>query len=176
MIKKVLLVIVVLVGAVLAYAATRPASMRVERQTTIQAPPDRIFTLINDFHNWKAWSPWEKMDPEMKRTYPGMQSGKGAAYEWAGNSDVGSGRMQITDVAPPSRITIDVDFSDPFEAHNVAEFTLVPQGNSTTVTWAMSGQNAYMAKLMGIFVDMDNMIGRDFESGLANLKAVAEKQ
>ena len=176
MIKKILLVIVVLVGAVLAYAATRPASMRVERQMTIQAPPDRIFTLISDFHNWAAWSPWEKMDPEMKRTYPGMQSGRGAAYEWAGNSDVGSGRMEITDVAPPSRITMNVDFSEPFEAHNVAEFTLVPHGHSTTVTWAMSGQNAYMAKLMGIFVDMDNMIGRDFETGLANLKAVAEKQ
>jgi carbon monoxide dehydrogenase subunit G len=176
MLKKILLVIAVLIVGLLAYAATRPDSMRVERQTTIQAAPDRIFTLINDFHNWKAWSPWEKMDPEMKRTYPGMQSGKGAAYQWAGNRDVGSGRMEITDVAPPSRITIDVEFNEPFQAHNVAEFTLVPQGDSTAVTWAMSGQNAYLAKLMGIFVDMDSMIGRDFETGLANLKAVVEKQ
>jgi carbon monoxide dehydrogenase subunit G len=176
MLKKILLVIAVVIVGLLAYAATRPDSMRVERHTTIQAPPDRIFTLINDFHNWTAWSPWEKMDPDMKRTYPGMQSGKGAAYEWAGNSDVGSGRMEITDVAPPSRITIDVEFNEPFDAHNVAEFRLVPHGNTTEVTWAMSGQSAYMAKLMGIFVDMDSMIGRDFETGLANLKAVAEKQ
>jgi carbon monoxide dehydrogenase subunit G len=176
MLKKILPAVAVLIVGLLGYAATRPGTMRVERQTTIQAPPDRIFTLINDFHNWTAWSPWEKMDPDMKRTYPGMQSGKGAAYEWTGNSDVGSGRMEITDVAPPSRITIDVEFNEPFAAHNVSEFTLVPQGNATTVTWAMSGQNAYMAKLMGIFVDMDDMIGRDFETGLANLKTVAEKQ
>jgi hypothetical protein len=130
--------------------------------------------LIEDFRNWRSWSPWERLDPDMKRTYSGAQSGRGAVYEWAGNSDVAQGRMEITGADPP-RVTIKLDFLEPFEAHNVAEFTLQPAGSATTVRWSMDGPTPYMAKLMGVFIDMDAMIGRDFEAGLANLKSAAEK-
>ena len=175
MLKKIALLIVVLLVAVLGYAATRPDSMHVQRSATIKAPPDRIFPLINDFHSWSTWSPYEKLDPAMKTTYSGPASGKGAVYEWEGNSQVGQGRMEITDTSDPSRVTIKLDFIKPFEGHNVADFALVPQGDSTTVTWAMDGRSPYVAKLMGVFVNMDNMIGKDFEKGLANLKTIAEK-
>jgi carbon monoxide dehydrogenase subunit G len=114
------------------------------------------------------------MDPEMKRTYSGVASGKGAVYAWQGNSKVGEGRMEISDTSPPSKVTIKLDFVKPFEAHNIAEFTLEPKGDSTSVTWTMHGPSPYMAKVMGVFVSMDKMIGKDFETGLANLKTVAE--
>jgi carbon monoxide dehydrogenase subunit G len=173
--KKVLLIVLVIMVGVLGYAATRPDSMRVERQITINAPAEKIFPLIRDFHNWTAWSPYEKLDPQMKKTFSGPQAGTGAVYEWAGNSDAGQGRMEITDEAGPSHVTIKLDFSAPFEAHNTTDFLLAPQGGSTTVTWAMEGDRNYMMKVMGLFADMDTMIGRDFEAGLANLKTVAEK-
>jgi len=175
MFKKIALVLVVLLVAVLGYAATKPDSLHVQRSATIKAPADRIFPLINDFHSWSAWSPYEKVDPAMKKTYSGPANGKGAVYEWEGNSQVGQGRMEITDTSDPSRVTIKLDFIKPFEGHNVAEFTLVPQGDSTAVTWAMDGPSPYVVKLMGVFVNMDNMIGKDFDSGLTNLRALAEK-
>jgi carbon monoxide dehydrogenase subunit G len=175
MLKKIALVIVVLAGALLAYATTRPDSMHVERSTSIQAPPEKIFPLINDFHSWNSWSPYEKLDPAMKKNYSGAADGKGAVYEWEGNSAAGQGRMEITDTAPPSRITIKLDFIKPFEGHNIAEFTLVPQGGSTNVRWSMDGPSPYVAKLMGVFVNMDTMVGTDFETGLASLKAIAER-
>jgi carbon monoxide dehydrogenase subunit G len=175
MFKKIALVIVVLLLAVLAYAATKPDSMHVQRSVTVKAPPDKIFPLINDFHRWSAWSPYEKVDPAMNKVYSGPAAGKGAVYEWAGNSQVGQGRMEITDAPDPSRVTIKLDFIKPFEGHNVAEFTLVPQADATTVTWTMEGRSPYVAKLMGVFVNMDNMIGKDFETGLSNIKAIAEK-
>ena len=175
MFKKIALVIVVLVVAVLGYAATKPDSLHVQRSATIKAPPARVFPLINDFHSWSAWSPYEKVDPAMKKTYTGPANGKGAVYEWEGNSQVGKGRMEITDTSDPSRVTIKLDFIKPFEGHNVAEFTLVPQGDSTVVTWAMDGPSPYVVKLMGVFVNMDNMIGKDFETGLTNLRTLAEK-
>ncbi|HEV7507869.1 MAG TPA: SRPBCC family protein [Thermoanaerobaculia bacterium] len=175
MLKIILIVIVVLIAAILAYAATRPSNFRVQRKTSIKAPPEKIFPLIADFHNWTSWSPWEKKDPALKRTYSGAANGKGAVYAWEGNRNVGSGRMEITDASSPSRIEIKLDFIKPFEGHNVTLFTLQPEADATVVTWDMHGPMAYMAKVFGIFVNMDKMIGNDFETGLANLKAVAEK-
>ena len=175
MFKTIGIVVVVLIAAILIYAANQPDNFRVQRSTTIKAPPEKIFPLITDLHSWGSWSPWEKMDPAMKRTYSGAASGKGAAYAWEGNSKVGEGRMEITEASPPSKVSIKLDFLKPFEAHNTAEFTLEPKGDSTNVTWAMYGPSAYVAKVMGVFVSMDSMIGKDFEAGLANLKAAAEK-
>jgi uncharacterized protein YndB with AHSA1/START domain len=174
-IKTIAIVVVVLLAALLIYAATKPDSFRIERATTIKAPPEKIFPLINDFHQWEAWSPWEKIDPALKRTYAGADNGKGAVYEWNGNKDIGQGRMEITESTPASKVALRLDFVKPFEAHNTVEFTLVPQGGSTTVTQAMYGPSPYMSKLMTIFFSMEKMVGEKYEEGLANLKAIAEK-
>jgi hypothetical protein len=171
----IVVLLIVAVAAVLAFAATRPDTFRVARSAGINAPAEKIFPFINDFHRWTAWSPYEKLDPELVRTYSGAESGKGAVYAWEGNNKVGAGRMEIVDAPPPSKVTIKLDFLRPFEAHNTAEFTLVPAGDATTVTWAMDGQNLFIGKVMSIFIDMDNMVGKDFATGLANLKAVAER-
>ena len=168
------LIIVVAVAALVAFAATKPGTFRVQR-TSIRAPREKIFPYINDFHNWGAWSPYERLDPAMKKTYSGAASGKGAVYEWAGNGKVGTGRMQITDTAPPSKITIKLDFAKPIEGHYIAEFTLEPTGGSTTVTWAVYGPASFISKVMQVFLSMDSLLGKDFEAGLANLKLVAEK-
>ena len=175
MFKIIAVVVVVLLAALLVYAATKPDTFRVQRATSIKAPPEKIFPLINDFHSWGSWSPWEKKDPAMKRTHSGAPSGKGAVYEWEGNSQVGKGSMEITESSKPSRVTIKLDFIKPFEAHNIAEFTLEPKGDSTNVTWAMHGRTPYFAKVVHVFFNMDRMVGKDFETGLANMKAVAEK-
>jgi hypothetical protein len=167
-------VLLIAVAAVLVLAATKPGTFRVERATTIKAPRERIFALINDFHNWTSWSPWEKMDPAMQRRYAGPASGKGAVYEWEGNKKVGAGRMEIVDAAH-SKVAIKLDFLRPFEAHNNVAFTLEPQGDATLVTWAMQGPLPYIGKVMHVFMNMDRMVGKDFESGLANLKAAAER-
>ncbi len=171
---RLVLILVVAVVAVLVYAATRPDNFHVERAIAIKAPPEKIFALIDDFHKWASWSPYEKLDPAMSRTLSGADSGKGAVYEWNGNSKAGAGRMEITDSTPPSTVGIKLDFTKPFEAHNIATFTLKPDGDATNVTWAMDGPTPYIAKVMGIFVNMDTMIGKDFETGLATLKAEAE--
>ena len=173
--KKIAIVVAVLIAAFLGFAATRPGTYRVERAASIQAPPEKIFAQINDLHRWVSWSPWEKLDPAMKRTYSGAEAGTGAAYEWEGNSDVGKGRMEIAESSPPSKVVLDLHFSDPFESQSTAEFTLEPAGDSTNVTWTMHGPNNYIAKVIGIFVSMDRMIGGEFERGLANLKALAEQ-
>jgi len=175
MLYTVLIVVGLLLAAILVLAATKPGSFRVERSSGIQAPPERIFDLINDFHRWGLWSPWEKLDPMMKRTFAGAESGKGAVYEWAGNSKAGQGRMEITGSVPSSKVTIKLDFLKPFEAHNTAEFTLDRQGSATNVTWATFGPQVYMTKVMSVFVSMDSLIGKDFEAGLSNMKAIAEK-
>ncbi|MBV8536705.1 MAG: SRPBCC family protein [Alphaproteobacteria bacterium] len=167
-------VVAVVVLAVLAFAATRPKEFRVERAATIQAPPERIYGLINDLRGWNAWSPWEKLDPAMTRNFSGAASGPGAVYEWAGNGKVGAGRMEITEASAPSALTIKLDFLRPFEGHNVARFTLAPVGAATKITWAMQGPQSFICKLMGLVMSMDRMIGRQFENGLANLKAIAE--
>jgi len=175
MFKTILIVVVVLIAAILVYAATMPDDFRVQRTTSIKASPEKIFALINDLHRWDSWSPWEKMDPAMQRTFSGATAGKGAVYAWQGNSKVGEGRMEIADASPPSRVTIKLDFIKPIEGHNTAEFTLDPKGDSTNVTWSMYGPSAYIAKVIGVFASMDKMIGKDFETGLANMKAVAER-
>lgn len=173
---RIVVILIVAVAAVLIYAATRPGSFHVERSLAIKAPPEKIFPLIDDFHKWAAWSPYEKLDPNMARTIGGADSGKGATYAWSGNGKAGAGRMEITDATAPSAIVIKLDFTKPFETSNVLTFTLKPEGDGTNVTWAMDGPSPYVAKVMGIFVNMDTMIGKDFETGLGSLKAAAESQ
>jgi uncharacterized protein YndB with AHSA1/START domain len=168
-------VLVVGIAVVLVLAAMKPDTFRVARSATIKAPPEKIFALVNDFRTWGAWSPWEKKDPAMKRSFSGPQSGKGAVYAWDGDKNVGQGRMEIADVAPPSKVTLKLDFVRPFEAHNIVEFTMVPRGDATDVNWNMQGPVPYFAKIIHVFLDMDRMIGADFEAGLANLKALAER-
>jgi len=175
MFKMIATVVVVLIAAVLGLAATKPDTFRVERSATIKAPPEKVYLLLNDFHQWAQWSPWERLDPAMQRSHGGAPSGIGATYAWEGNKKVGKGRMEIIDSVAPSKVTIKLDFLAPFEAHNTAEFLLKTQGDATTVTWAMTGPHMYLGKVMSVFASMDSMVGKDFESGLANLKAVAEK-
>jgi uncharacterized protein YndB with AHSA1/START domain len=175
MLKTIALGVAVLIAAILVFAATKPDTFRVQRSAAIKAPPEKIFAILNDFQRWETWSPWEKKDPAMKRTFSVVTGGKGAVYSWEGNKDVGQGRMEIADSVPPSRLAIKLDFLKPFEAHNMVEFTLAPQGDATNVTWAMQGRSPYFVKIIHVFVDMDTLVGKDFETGLANLKAVAEK-
>ena len=175
MLKTIALVIVALIAGVLIFAATKPDGFSVQRSATIKAPPEKIFAVLNDFHRWTEWSPWEKLDPAMKRTLGGAANGKGASYAWEGNSKAGAGRMEIIESVPASKVGIQLDFIKPFEGHNIAEFTLTPQGDATQVNWRMHGPAPFVSKLMQVFVSMDTMIGKDFEEGLANLKAVAER-
>ena len=172
---KVLAVIVVAVIALLLYAATCPNSFRVQRSLRINAAPDRLFALLNDFRQWSGWSPWEKMDPNMQRTFSGPDVGVGTVYEWQGNKKVGKGRMEILESSPSTRLRIKLDFFSPFEAHNTTEFTLQPQSNGTDVIWIMYGPSPFMSKLMGVVFNMDKLVGGDFERGLTNLKVLAEK-
>lgn len=174
MLEVIAILVVVLVAGVLTYAATRPDTFRVQRSTTINLPPERVFPLVDDFHEWASWSPWEKLDPAMNRTFGGAASGVGATYAWEGNKKVGTGRMEIQQSSPSSRVVVKLDFLKPFEAHNTADFTFEPVGASTQLTWAMYGPSPYMMKVMGIFMNMEAMVGKDFEAGLANLKSVAE--
>ena len=175
MLKTILIAVVVVIAGILVFASTRPEAFSVQRTTTIHAPADKVFALINDFHRWGEWSPWEKLDPEMKRTFSGPAAGVGTTYEWTGNSKVGAGRMEILRAAPASKVDIKLDFIKPFEGHNITEFTLTPQGDNTQVDWVMNGPAPFISKLMGVFVSMDAMIGKDFEAGLANMKSAAEK-
>ncbi len=171
----IVIVVLIVVAGILIHAATKPNDFRVQRSLAIKAPPEKIYALIADLKGWQAWSPYEKKDPAMKRTLSGAPSGKGAVYEWEGNKNVGAGRMEIIEANVPSKVVIKLDFLKPFEAHNTAEFTMVPSGDNTTVTWAMYGPSPYMMKVMGTFMNMDRMVGDDFAVGLANLKALAEK-
>jgi uncharacterized protein YndB with AHSA1/START domain len=175
MLKKILIVLAVVIVIILIIAATKPDTFSVERSTTIKATPEKIFPLLNDFHNWPAWSPWEKLDPAMTRTHSGSPAGQGAIYEWKGNGEVGQGRMEILESVPSSKITIKLDFIKPFEGHDTTIYTLEPQGDSTKVTWTMSGPAPFVSKIMCVFTSMDKMVGKDFETGLANLKSLAEK-
>ena len=168
-------VLAIAIAAVLILAATKPDTLLVQRAIGIKAPADRIFPLINDFHQWVTWSPYENKDPAMKRTYSGADSGKGAVYAWDGDKNVGSGRMEILETAMPSKILIKLDFFKPFEGHNTAEFTMLPQGDATNVSWRMHGPAPFMARIMHVFINIDKMVGKDFEAGLANLKRLTEK-
>ena len=175
MFKTVAIVAVVLSVALLGYAATRPDTLRVERSAVINAPPQKIFAIVNDFHRWVEWSPYEARDPSMKRTLSGAAAGVGAVYAWQGNDDVSAGRMEILEAPVPSRITMKLGFMRPFEGHNTAEYTFTPRGDATGLTCAMTGPSPFVQKLFGVFVNLDNMIGSDFATGLANLKTLAEK-
>jgi hypothetical protein len=175
MLKVIAMVVVVLIGAVLAFAATRPDIFRVERSTSIQAPPEQIFPLINDLRSFGTWSPYEKKDPAMLRAFSGAPSGRGAVYEWDGNSQVGKGRLEIIESIPSSTVAIQLDMLEPIEGHNIVTFTLEPRGDATRVTWAMQGPMPYVSKILSVFINMDQMVGNDFEAGLADLQAVVEK-
>ena len=170
-------VLAVAIAIVLILAAAKPDTFSVQRAAAVKAPPEKIFSLINDFHRWGTWSPWENKDPAMKRTYSGAESGKGAVYAWDGDKNVGSGRMEILDASSPSKIVIKLDFFKPFEAHNTAEFTMLPQGDTATtnINWVMHGPASFMSKVMQVFMNIDSMVGKDFETGLANLKTLTEK-
>jgi uncharacterized protein YndB with AHSA1/START domain len=174
-IKIIFALLVVAVVGILGLALTKPDDFRVQRSTSIKAPPEKVFAILNDFHNWPQWSPWEHKDPAMKRSYSGPVSGKGAAYAWEGDKNVGHGSMEIVESSPPSKIMLKLDFLKPFEAHNLVDFTIVRSGDSTNVDWAMYGPSPFISKVMTVFMSMDKMVGKDFETGLANLKAAAEK-
>jgi uncharacterized protein YndB with AHSA1/START domain len=168
-------VLAIIIAAVLILAATKPDTFRIERTAIVNAPAEKIFPLIADFHQWLNWSPWEGRDPALKRTYSGAERGNGAVYAWEGNKNVGSGRMEILEATTPSKVEIKLDFLKPFEAHNTAEFTMLPQGRATKVVWVMQGPAPFMSKLMQVFMSFDNMIGKDFEAGLAKLKTISER-
>ncbi|HXM66055.1 MAG TPA: SRPBCC family protein [Candidatus Acidoferrum sp.] len=172
---RILIIVAVLVAAVLALAATKPNTFHVQRSISIKAPPEKIFALINDFHSWRVWAPQDKEDPTMNRTYSGPASGKGAISDWDSSGSAGKGRMAIIESVALSMISIKVDFVKPFEAHNINEFTLEPTGALTKVTWALQGTNLYIMKIISICVNMDRVVGKHFESGLNNLKTVAEQ-
>jgi hypothetical protein len=161
---------------VLVLALRKPADFRIERSILIKAPPDAIFPLVNDFHRWTLWSPFEKMDPNMNRTYCSAPQGTGAVYEWKGNGRTGAGRMEIVGETAPAKITVKLDFLKPMKARNTAEFTFAPTGDMTNVTWAMYGPSPFVAKIFHVFMDMDAMVGKSFDEGLTRLKETAEKK
>ena len=174
----VLLFIVLAIAAVLAYAGTRPDAFRIERSIRIAAPIVQVAELIDDFHQWRKWSPWEHIDPTMQRTFSGAEAGVGAVYAWEGTGKVGAGRMEITEMRSGSErsvISIRLDFYKPFKASNTAEFLMTPTDSGTDLNWAMFGPSSFMSKVMGVFMDMDKIVGKDFEAGLASLRKHAEQ-
>lgn len=175
MLKKILGVLAALIGAILILALMQPDSFTVQRTIEIKAPAEKVFPLVDDFAQWKLWSPWEHKDPAMERSMSANTAGKGATYAWAGNKEVGQGRMEIVESTPPAKVGIKLDFLVPFEAHNQTTFNFEPRGTGTQVTWIMQGPLPFISKIFGVFVSMDSMVGKDFETGLANMKAAAEK-
>jgi carbon monoxide dehydrogenase subunit G len=167
-------VILVLIAGVLLYASRRPDNYHVERSILIKAPADKIFAFINDFHRWDAWSPYNK-DPAMQKTYSGSDSGKGAHYAWVGNKDVGQGEITLVDTTPPNKLVFDLHMIKPFEGRNVAAFSLAPEAGATRVTWSLDDKHTLFLKTLTLFMNMDKMIGKDFEVGLARLKELSEK-
>jgi len=172
---KILLGLALIVVAILIYAATKPNVFALSRSITVNAKAMVIHSLINDFNRWPSWSPWEKLDPNMNRTLSGSATGPGSVYEWQGNKKVGKGRMEILQ-SSPQQIRIKLDFIEPFEGHNITTFDLNESNGVTNVNWSMSGHNNFLSKIMQVFISMDSLVGKDFESGLANLKARAEGQ
>lgn len=174
MLKSIALIVVLAVAALALYATTRPDTFAVQRSTVVQAGTDKLFPLINDLHQFNTWNPYARKDPAMRIDYRGPASGPGAAFDFSGNKDAGKGSIEVTGGQAPTRVDMRLDMIEPFEGHNQIAFTLTPQGQATQVTWAMHGPSPYLSKVVGIFLDMDHMIGRDFEAGLARLKATAE--
>ncbi len=174
LLKKLLLVVVVLVAAFVVIVALQPTVFQVRRETTIHAPAEVVFAQVNDFHAWNAWSPWAKRDPQAKNSFEGPASGPGAIFRWSGNDEIGEGQMTLTESTLSSLIRIKLEFIRPFADTAETEFAFEPVGDATQVRWTMTGENNFMAKLFGLLMDMDKMVGGDFETGLANLKEVAE--
>ena len=170
----ILLFIVAIIAAFVAYAGTRPDTFAVSRSIDIAAAPDRIFPILNDFKAWPDWSPYEKIDPAMQRSLGTITQGKGATYAWAGNGKVGAGNMLLTSSVPNSLVALDLNMLKPLKASNKVTFSLMPKGNLTLVTWEMAGRSPFVAKAMGTIMNMDKMVGSQFEEGLANLKRLAE--
>jgi hypothetical protein len=177
--KKILIgsgsIVILSAITILVLAAGKPDELRVQRTMTINAPAEKIYPHINDLRQWSAWSPWEKRDPKMKKSYSGAESGKGAVYSWDGNAEVGTGQIEIAQCEPTSKVVMNLHFQKPFEANNIAEFTLQPKDNVTAVTWAMHGPNQPLCKVMQVFMNMDEMCGKDFEEGLSSLKSIVEQ-
>jgi len=173
-IKKIFFVLVAFVILFIVIVALQPAEFSVTRTAVIAAPAPAVFAQVNDFHKWAGWSPWAKLDPNMKTTYEGAPAGNGAIYSWSGNNDVGEGRMTLTESRPSELVRIKLEFKKPFEATNTTEFSFKPESDKTLVTWSMAGENNFMAKAFGLVMNMDKMVGGDFEKGLAQLKSVAE--
>jgi carbon monoxide dehydrogenase subunit G len=176
MLKRILLSLAAIIVVFLIVVALQPSDFRITRSETMAAPPAAVFAQVNDFQNWRAWSPWEKMDPEMERTYEGPSAGTGAKYSWVGNSDVGAGSMTITESRPSESIDIKLEFIEPMEGTSDTKFTFEPTGNGTNVTWDMSGKNNFVGKAFCLFMNMDKMVGTQFEEGLANMKSVVERE
>ena len=174
MLTKIVIGGVVVLGVFAVVVAMRPSDFRVERSAVVSAPAPVVFAQVNDLHNWDAWSPFAKLDPAAKQTFEGPRAGTGAAFAWAGNKQVGEGRMTITESRPNKLVRFRLDFLKPFAVTNTAEFTFTPQGNQTAVTWSMSGRQNFMAKAFCMFMSMDKMVGGEFEKGLAQMKTVAE--
>ncbi len=174
MLKKILIALVIIVVAFAVVVALQPSEFRVARSTMVAAPAAAVFQQVNDFHNWVNWSPWEKRDPAMKRAYEGTPAGAGAVYRWDGNKEVGTGSMTIIESRPSELVRIKLEFLKPFRATNAAEFAFKPDGDRTAVTWSMNGHNNFMAKAVHLFLNMDKMIGDDFERGLRQMKQVVE--
>jgi len=174
MLAKILIAIVVLFAVLAVIVALQPSDFTVSRSITVSAPPEAAFAQVNNFRKWAAWNPWGKLDPAMRQTYSGAESGVGAVYAWTGNNQVGEGRMTLIESVPSERLRINLEFFKPFAATNTAEFTFRPKGDKTLVTWSMSGKNNFMAKAVGLVMNMDKMIGGMFEKGLADMKAIVE--
>ena len=174
MLKKILIGLVVVVALFAIVVALQPSEYRVARSTTVSAPAPEVFAQVNDFRNWEGWSPWAKLDPAAKSTFGGPPSGQGAIFTWSGNDKIGEGRMTLTESHPTDLVKVKVEFVKPFEGTNTTEFTFKPQGDQTAVTWSMAGHNNFVAKALCLFMNMDRMIGRDMENGLAQLKSVVE--
>lgn len=171
---RILLGLALILIAFSALVATQPAAFKIVRTATIAAPPEKVFAAVNDFHNWKAWSPWLGLDPNAKSTFEGPAAGPGAKFAWAGNDKIGEGRMEIKDAKPGERVLIKLDFVKPMEGTSDTEFTFKPAGVGTEVTWTMTGEDGFVGKAARYFMNLDKMVGGDFERGLANLKTVAE--
>jgi uncharacterized protein YndB with AHSA1/START domain len=174
MLKKILIGLAVIIVGLLVVVAVQPSQFQVTRTATISAPPPAVFEQVNDLHHWQAWSPWGKIDPTMKETFAGAPAGVGAIYTWSGNSQVGEGRMTITESRPSDLIRLKLEFIRPFAGLCAVEFTFKPEGDHTAVAWSMDGKNNFIAKAVGLFVNCDKMIGGQFEQGLAQMKTVAE--
>lgn len=173
--KKVLIVLLVAIAAIVGIIAAQPNEFRIVRSATMAAPQSEVFAQVNDFHHWNDWSPWAKLDPAAKNTFEGPESGKGAVFSWDGNDKVGSGRMTILESRPSELVQIKLEFFRPMEDESTTKFTFKPEGEKTQVTWDMSGRHTFMSKAFCMLMNMDKIVGGQFEEGLSNMKAIVEK-